>query len=274
MNPLRPYLATFQAQFQLMLQYRAAAVAGFATQCWWGAIKVMILAAFYAGGAAAAPMTLANAITYVWLGQALLALLPWSGDGQVADMVRTGAIGYERLRPVDTYWLWYARSLAGMVARVLPRAALMVIVAGVMLPLLGLTDWSWRPPAGPTAAMLFAVSMVGVLLLSTAVRNLLSVTVVATLNDRGANALVMPIVNIFSGSIVPLAFYPDAMVPILRAQPLAGLVDTPFRIYFGELSGIEALGGLGLQFGWSVALIALGWLWLRQVMTRLQVQGG
>ena len=46
-----PYLSILRARFALMLQYRAAAFAGFATQCWWGAIKVMVLAAFYAGSA-------------------------------------------------------------------------------------------------------------------------------------------------------------------------------------------------------------------------------
>lgn len=273
-DALRPYTAMLASHFQLMLQYRAAAIAGFATQCWWGAIKVMILAAFYAGGAAAAPMPLANAITYIWLGQALLALLPWNGDAEVADMVRTGAIGYERLRPVDTYALWYARAVAGMIARVLPRAVLMVALAGFVLPLIGLEVWSLRPPAGLGAAGLFVLSMVAVVLLSAAVRNLLTIVVVATLSDRGPNTLAMPIINVFSGSIVPLAFYPDWMVPALRANPLAGLVDTPFRIYFGELTGLSALSGIGLQLGWSAVLIAIGWLWLRRVMVRLQVQGG
>ncbi len=90
---VRPYTAMFAAQFQQMLQYRAAALAGFATQCWWGAIKVMILAAFYAGGGAAlAPMRLEDAITYIWLGQGLLALLPWNADSTVAEGVRTGGV--------------------------------------------------------------------------------------------------------------------------------------------------------------------------------------
>ena len=47
MELARPYVAAFSARFILMLQYRAAAIAGFATQCWWGAIKIMIYAAFY-----------------------------------------------------------------------------------------------------------------------------------------------------------------------------------------------------------------------------------
>ncbi|MBW0150119.1 MAG: hypothetical protein KXJ53_02825 [Phenylobacterium sp.] len=54
MDAARPYLAAFSSRFLLMLQYRAAAIAGFATQCWWGGIKVMIYAAFFAAAPAAA----------------------------------------------------------------------------------------------------------------------------------------------------------------------------------------------------------------------------
>ncbi len=64
------------------------------------------------------------------------------------------------------------------------------------------------------------------------------------------------------------------VIPGLRLQPLAGLVDTPFRIWFGELTGLDALAGIGLQFGWSLVLILLGRVWLERVMRRLQVQGG
>ena len=80
MEAARPYLAAFRARFQLMLQYRAAALAGFATQLWWGAIRILVFAAFYGVNAAAAPISFADAVTYVWLGQALLALQPWIAD--------------------------------------------------------------------------------------------------------------------------------------------------------------------------------------------------
>ena len=89
MRALRPYVAAFASRFLQMLQYRSAALAGFATQCWWGGIKVMVLAAFYAQGAhdAAAPITLADAITYTWIAQGLLALMPWTVDPEVAAAV-------------------------------------------------------------------------------------------------------------------------------------------------------------------------------------------
>ena len=119
---LRPYAAVFAGRFALTLQYRAAALAGFVTQLWFGVIRVLIFAAFYAGGAAHAPMSLGNAIAYTWLGQAFLVFLPWNADPEVAEMVRSGAVAYERLRPVDTYAWWYARALSWSIARVLGRA--------------------------------------------------------------------------------------------------------------------------------------------------------
>jgi len=57
------------------------------------------------------------------------------------------------------------------------------------------------------------------------------------------------------------------MQPFLHAQPLAGLVDIPFRIYFGGLHGIAALEGLALQAGWTVVLVGLGRLAMAREVT-------
>jgi len=271
---LRPYLSVFSGRFQLMLQYRAAAVAGFITQCWFGVIRILIFAAFYAGGAAHAPMSLANAVTYTWLGQAFLAFLPWNPDPDVADMVRTGAVAYERLRPVDTYAWWYARALGWSLARVAPRAVLMVAFASVLLPLVGLGKWGLPPPSSPVAAGFFALSVVGMVLLSAAITLMINTVVVATMTDKGAGALAAAVVNMLSGLVLPLAFFPDWLRPWLRAQPIAGLIDIPFSIYFGGLSGWSAAGAIALQFGWVVILVLAGRAWLGRSMRRLQVQGG
>ena len=271
---LRPYAAVFAGRFALTLQYRAAALAGFVTQLWFGVIRVLIFAAFYAGGAAHAPMSLGNAIAYTWLGQAFLVFLPWNADPEVAEMVRSGAVAYERLRPVDTYAWWYVRALSWSIARVAPRAVLMVVTAALLMPLVGLGRWGLAPPPTLAAGALFAVSAMGMVLLSAAIVLLINIAMTATLTDRGVNTLAAPIVNLFSGMVVPLAFFPDWLRPWLRAQPVAGLVDIPFSIYFGGLSGLSALGAIALQFGWSLALIVLGRAWLGRAMRRLQVQGG
>ncbi|MDN4589589.1 ABC transporter permease [Xenophilus aerolatus] len=275
---LRPYRAAFASRFLQMLQYRTAAWAGFATQCWWGGIKVMVLAAFYGGvdGASApgAPMTLAQAVTYVWLAQGLLALLPWLGDPEVAQAVRSGSVAYDRLRPVEAYALWYVRSAGWIAARVLPRVALMAAFAGVLLPLAGLADWAWQPPAGIAAGAAFAASAVLALLLSTSMVMLLNIAAAASLNERGINALAAPVVIVFSGNLLPLALLPDAWQALLLLQPLAGVTDIPARIWFGQLAGPQALQGLALQVLWTVALVAAGRAAMARTLRRLEVQGG
>ena len=271
---LRPYAAAFRARFLLLLQYRVAALAGFATQCWWGGIKIMVFAAFYETAVVAAPISLPNVITYVWLGQAFLALLPWVADPEVAMLIRTGGVGYDRLRPLDTYSYWYARTLGWIVARALPRAILMLLAAGIVLPLVGLEAWSWRPPSGVEAMVLFVPAFALMIMLAVAVLMLANVVVAASLNERGVNAVLTPLVVVFSGSLVPLDFFPDAMHPFLHLQPLAGLVDIPFRIYFADLHGTAALKGLALQAGWALVLIALGRAAMARMMRRLEMQGG
>lgn len=270
----RPYLAAFRGRFQLFLQYRAAAIAGFFTQCWWGALRIMVFTAFYGAHSAAAPISLSDAITYVWLGQALLALLPLAADPEIGQAVRTGGIGYDRLRPLDSYGYWYARTLGWMLACALPRATLMLVAAGVVLPLVGLDAWAWRPPSGVTAALLFLPALALAAALSTAILMLANIVVAASLNERGVNAFLAPLVIVFSGCLLPLNFFPDPLWPYLHMQPFAGLLDIPFRIYFADLRNGAALGGLALQAGWTLVLVGLGRVAMDRMMRRLEMQGG
>lgn len=272
---MRPYRALFATQFQLMLQYRTAALAGFVTQCWWGGIKVMVLTAFFSAAVVvSAPMSLAQAITYIWLAQGFLVLQPWNADAEVAAAMRTGAIGLERVRPVDLYAWWFTRAASTMVSRAAPRAVLMVLFAGAVLPAIGLAEWGLRPPASWEAFGLFLLSLALAVPLSAAVIQILNVLVVATLNDRGINTMAPAIVILLSGSEIPLPLLPEAWQPFLRLQPFAGLLDTPFRIYSGHLGGLDAVAALGLQVFWIAVFVMVGRWALGRSMRSLEVQGG
>jgi len=273
---MRPYTALFASRFQQMFQYRGAAVAGFITQCWWGGLKVMIFAAFYGASAAAAstaPLSLSQAVTYTWVGQAVLVLLPWFADPYVATAVRTGAVSYDRLRPIDFYSLWFIRAAGWIAARVVPRAILMFGFAAILLPLIGLRDWSWQLPPNLLAGVLFVISIALALLLSSAMVMVLNIITAASLNSRGINALaVAP--TMLSGSLLPLSLFPDSWQSALILQPYAGLLDIPLRIYFGVFEGAAALGGLAVQLFWIASLVGLGRWWLGRVLRSLEMQGG
>src|SRR5439155_13676617 len=100
-SALRPYAAVVGARFRMLLQYRAAAIAGLWTQIIFGLVLIMIYEGFYGSSAAdARPMAFAQLVSYVWLGQALLAMLPWNVDAEIQAMVRGGAVAYELCRPI------------------------------------------------------------------------------------------------------------------------------------------------------------------------------
>jgi len=271
----RPYLAGFRARFQQMLQYRAAALAGFGTQCWWGTIKVMVLTAFYqARPLGAGPMTLADSIAYTWLAQALLALQPWAADPEIVLAVKSGGVGYDRVRPLDAYGWWFVRAIGWMTSRAAPRAALMYAVAGVILPAVGLGRWAWSAPASAPAAAFFAASITLGTLLAGAMTVLLDLIVAATMNERGVNLLLTPLTILLSGNLLPLLLFPDWARNWLFVQPFASLLDIPLRLYFGLLTGPGALEALALQALWVVLLVGGGRWWMGRLMRRLQVQGG
>jgi ABC-2 type transport system permease protein len=270
---LRPYLAVLRTRFLLLLQYRAAALAGFGTQCWWGAIKIMVLTAFYRSSANA-PMTLRQTVDYIWLGQAFLMIQPWGADPDVARMVRSGDVALERLRPVDTYAFWYARGIARRTATPLLRAVPMIVTAGLILPLVGASKWALSLPPSIGAAMMFVISMAFAITLASAIATLMDVMTVAALSERGVNTIVGGMVVLFSGGLVPLPMFPDWAQPLLAFQPFAGLVDIPFRIYGAHLAGSAAIVALASQAIWTGLLVLAGHALSSRVMSRVYVQGG
>lgn len=271
---MRPYLAVVAVRFQMLLQYRAAAFAGFATQFFWGAIKVMVFVAFFAVATGPQPLSLPEILVYIWLGQALLGLLPWNVDPEIAGHVRTGNVAYELLRPLDLYGFWFARTLAFRAAPTLLRMVPMLVVAYAGLPLIGLGEWALPWPAGAAAAALFLVSLSATLVLSTAITMVMHVSLMWTLSGEGLNRLMPGVVPLMSGLVVPLPLYPDWLQGVLFWQPFRGLADVPFRIYSGHIPPHAAVVEIALQLGWSALIVGFGMWLLGRGGQRVVVQGG
>jgi ABC-2 type transport system permease protein len=264
--PMTAYLAILSARFRMLLQYRAAAFAGFITQLFWGLIRVMIFAAFYRSSNAPQPMTYEEVETYIWLGQAMLVMMPWNLDPEIKQMMRTGGVAYELLRPLDLYLFWFSRALALRTApaslRGIPLFAIAWLFFGLQLPPTWTAAWAW------IFATLLAV------LLSSAISTLQSISVLWTISGEGMAQLSFATVVIFSGMIIPLPLFPDWMQPFITLLPFRGLCDVPFRIYAGHISPAEYWRELMQQLAWIVGLIFLGRWILSRGMRRLVVQGG
>jgi len=263
---MRIYWAIFSARFRVLLQYRAAALAGLATQVFWGFLRVMIFTAFYASSQAQQPMSLGEVITYIWLTQALLLVLPWRPDPEIEQLVRGGNVAYELARPVDLYTLWLARALAQRTAPALLRSVPMVVLAYLA--------FGMSAPAGPFEALAFGLSLLATVALSAALTTLLSISLLLTLDGRGIHVLTISVVNLMSGAIIPLPLLPEWAQPIAEFLPFRGLMDTPFRLYLGHIAPEAAFAAIAHQVVWAAALIVGGRMILARVMRHIVVQGG
>ena len=271
---LRPYLAVLSARYSMLLQYRAAAFAGFATQVFWGAIKVMVMAAFYALATSTPPMSFAAVVAYVWLGQGLLGLLPWNVDAELSEKMLTGGVAYELLRPLDLYGFWFARTLAMRTATTTLRLVPMLLLAMVALPLAGLDRWALAPPASFASGVAFFASLAATVALATAITMVLHVALFWTISGRGINTLITGLVIVLSGMVVPLPLFPDWAQTFLYWQPFRGLADVPFRIYSGHIPVDAAAFEIAQQVGWAAVIVAIGRTVLAFGRSRLVVQGG
>jgi ABC-2 type transport system permease protein len=183
---MQAYYSLFTARFALLLQYRAAALAGIATQMFWGFIKIMVLQAFYTNTTSPQPMTFPEAVGYVWLGQSFLfAIVPWGGDKETQATIRSGAVGYDLLRPLDLYNFWFVRSLAMRITPLFMRAIPLLFVAFLIIPWMGFPQWALHFPPSVLSVIAFLLSFIGAILLSSAITMLLTVSMMWTLSgDR------------------------------------------------------------------------------------------
>ncbi len=271
---MKPYLAYLSARFRAMLQYRAAAFAGMLTQVFWGFIKIMILEAFYASSTAAQPISFPDLVAYVWMGQAFLGLLPWNVDRDIREMIRSGGVSYELLRPLDLYSIWYFRAMAWRTASTLLRSVPLFIFAGLLIRLVGLGDIALSLPPDGGALVSFLVSMVLAIFLSCGITTILHVTMMWTISGDGPGIFIAVSVGIFSGMIIPLPLFPDWLQFFFRLLPFHALVDTPFRIYSGNIGGTDIGWILLQQAAWTVVVIFAGRRLIRRGIRRLVVQGG
>ena len=236
------------------------------TQIFWGLVRVMIFQAFYRSTNDDQPMSASDVETYIWLGQAFLAALPWNIDTDLRALIRSGGISYELARPVDLYSYWLSRALAWRTAPMLMRAVPLLLFASIVM--------SMMPPVSFGAAVAFTLSMCAAILLSSAITTFLNVTMLWTIAGDGVTQLMFGLVLIFSGMLIPLPLYPDWSQPLINAMPFRALVDTPYRLYLGHIPLSEFPQHLAHQLLWFLAFVIAGRIALSKALRRVVVQGG
>lgn len=267
---MRKYIAFFRLRFSMGLQYRAAALAGIATQFVWGTMEILMFRAFYKADSSAFPMTFQATCAYVWMQQAFLALfMAWMMEVEIFDSIVNGNVSYELCRPVTIYNMWFSRSLANRLSKAVLRAMPLLLVAALLPAPYGL-----MPPVSFSAFLLFLITLFAGLGVTVAFCMLVYMVSFFTISSTGIRMMAVSVVEFLSGGTIPLPFFPDRIRQALELLPFASMQNVPLRIYSGSLSGAPLRHAVFLQFFWLFALIALGRILDVLAMKRITIQGG
>lgn len=263
------HVAVATRSFRRYSTYTAATLAGLFTNCVFGAVNALVLVAVWEQSPDAGGYDVRDAVTYVWLGQALIATIALWGGGTPSDLavrVRSGDVALDLYRPVGLLG-WYLAADAG-------RAVYHLLTRGLVPVLVGALLFDLRWPTGPLAWAAVAVSVVLALLVSFAIRFLVALTAFWVLDDQGTQLLATSAAVFFSGLTVPLVLFPGWFGDLARLLPWAAYLQAPADLWLGQDRGWAAVGVLGLQALWAVGLLACCAGVLRLAERKVVVQGG
>jgi len=251
-----------------MLAYRARYYTGVFTYLFFVSVYYFIWKAVFENsiGADINNFSLPEMITYIAVGWVARSFYFSSTDEEVEDLVRTGQIGIYLLRPVNFQLMMIAQALGESLFRMVFFSLPISLVILAIFPIL--------PPLNGEAFVLFWLSTALGFLVMTAINFIVGTLALFFKSVEGLIRAKYNLMQIASGLLLPLTFFPDWFRWILEALPFQAIAYIPLRFYLGKYNQQEVLTLLGTQLIWALLLIAVGALLWQSARNKLVIQGG
>lgn len=263
---MRIYLELAVRAFRQLFAYQAAMLAGIFTNSIFGLVLSAVYLALFrsqATDAAVAGFTARQTLTYTWLGQMLIAPVMIFGWWEIIKTIRTGAVVMDMLKPMSYFGYWLSQDLG--------RAAGHMLLRGIPTLIVGLILFDLVYPGSPARWIAVVVSIVFAVIISFCFRFMMNLWGFWVLDHRGIAGIAMTLMGVFSGHLLPIAWYPDPIRDLLNVLPFRAMVMLPIELWLGQVSIAE---GLGLGAFWIVAMTAAAHGLNAVAERKVVVQGG
>lgn len=263
------YICYFKTKIINNLQYKSAAIAGIATQIFWGILNSMVFIAFYLH-TSNNDISLKELVTYIWLNQAFLILIYLRiKNSEINNSIKNGTVAYELCRPYNLYFWWYIKFLSEKYANAFLRF-LPIIILGFLLP----EPYNLQLPASTLSFILFIITLIlGSFIVCGIIMIIQSISFF-TIESKGISDIIYVISDLFTGSLLPLPLMPKIIQNIGYYLPFRLISDLPFRIYSGNIGIKSATTSIIIQLIWIAILIILGEYIIKKALKKVCIQGG
>ena len=220
--------------------------------------------AVYGGRPAVDGVALSQMITYSIIGG--VALTSWDATQIVRDvgaLIKSGEIASHLLRPV-----YYPLAL---LAEQVGKRSYELLLIGLPGGIIASLVYGIVPPASPGhLALFFGLFLVSSLVVF-AIGIIFALLSFWVLDAHSLEWFMRGLMVVFSGSIVPLWFFPDWLAAIAQLTPFAYVTFYPLAAYLGRYdiaaTGLVLLGGVGWVLFLGASIVALWALLTRRLTT-------
>ncbi|HLL79414.1 MAG TPA: ABC-2 family transporter protein [Ktedonobacteraceae bacterium] len=263
---LRFYVEVARTAFRRQVVYRWANIAGLLTNIVFGMIFSYVMIALYSVRSSAGGYDLTDALRYVWLVQSMVMIVLTFGWYDLMLTIRSGEVVSDLSKPCDFYWYWFSREIG--------RSCYYLLYRGLPTYLAGMLLFQFGAPLDLRFWPIFLLSLALGTMTGIAYRILFNIAAFWILEARALGTLATVIALIFTGSYVPLPFFPGWLRAIADWLPFSGLMSVPAQVFLGKLTGLDLLLELLRQLGWLVFFLVI----VRYITTlaarRVVIQGG
>jgi len=213
-----------------------------------------------------AELSLVEMFSYLVLAELLNALSDSRVGAKISESIGDGSVIVDFIRPLDFKLQHFASDLGENLYRLIFNALPTCILVALV--------WGFKLPSSPLTVLLFLPSLILGVAISFHIDYLFALLTFwvqrSSHFDRVSKALFM----LFSGTTIPLWFYPDGLREFALALPFSYITFQPLSIYLEKHTPEQSLIIIAIQAGWLLALVALSqWLWFR-AQQHLTINGG
>lgn len=266
---INTYKAFAVSSFLKMLAYRLRYVTGIFTYLIFVTIQYYIWqAVFYnqPSGATINSFTLNELLTYVCIGWIARSFYFSNIDREINDQVISGQISIYLIKPINFQITMYAQAIGESAFRLLFFTIPISIVIFFIFPV--------ELPHTVIDFLLFSIFILYSFLLLTSINFLIGISAFYLKSVRGLIFAKHHLVELLSGLIIPMTFFPESILHVLDYLPFKFIAYVPNQLYLGKLS-LHQVNFLFFQVNcWVILLILFGnWAWMK-ARNKLSIQGG
>lgn len=260
------YIEFMKKSFQQQFVYRSNTIIRICTSFIYLFITVSIWTALYRGQGVVDGVSLQEMLTYILMSQLMGGLVMLRVSRYVAARASSGIVSIDLIRPVSLKLCAIFDSLGSALFNFVVFALPMVIIGALI--------WGFVMPTQLYQWLCFIPSLAMATILYSTMEYIMGLTAFWTKTDFHISWIVGSFMTLFSGSYIPLWFYPKPLKAFADFLPFKYFAFEPINIFLGKASLDEALYIIFIQLLWLLILLfieGIVWHYAQRVVT---VQGG